>query len=622
MCGIAGFSANNISDKKSLLQSMLGVLDHRGPDGQGHYISDEIGLGHKRLAILDLSTSGINPLYSEDNRYCIVYNGEVYNYRELRDQLKHNFHFKTGTDTEVVLNAYIQWGEKCVEHFIGMFSFVIWDSHLKVLYGARDRFGIKPFYYYQEKGGFFFASEIKSLLRSGIKAEPNQDVIYQYLNEARYDHSVDTFFSGVKKLMPAHFFTFENNHLKIKKYWDLADFESSEELSENQLKDLTRDTLNSAVDFALRSDVNVGVNISGGLDSSVLLSLVNNNWNNNYNLMGFTQDYSQSKYSERRWVEEITKAVGKQTHFCETTPEQVRNNAWSMLGYQDEPYAGVPVIGYVGLYQETQKRGVKVLLDGNGLDEAFGGYQSYHQIYMQDYLKNNPGQESAIKKQYFKEWGVALKGSPSEKSAKGGMHQDRSVPARPEWMNRDFIKSVRLPKQERQTFMHSNVKDQMYQDLCLYKVPRALRFNDRVSMAYSRELRVPFLDHRLFEFSFSLSENMIFQNQRPKGLLRSALSDSLPARIVNAPKRQIQTPQSDWLNGELRGWVQDFLYSDSFKNRGIFDVDKVKKDFESFRNKTLANSFFIWQAVNLEMWYRMYIDQKEGFNSENRIPIL
>jgi asparagine synthase (glutamine-hydrolysing) len=623
MCGIAGIVGSGAEKTGFRLQSMLESIDHRGPDDSGVFIQNEIAIGHKRLSILDQSKAGHNPFFSNDSKYVIVYNGEVYNYLELRKELKDKYSFKTNTDTEVVLAAYIVWGSNCVEKFIGMFSFVIWDSVNHQVFGSRDRFGIKPFFYSFSEGLFFFSSEIKSLLSAKIPKKPNFSIINEYLQYGLYDHCSESFFDGIYKLLPGNSFILKKGKLRVYQYWNLEDFESDENYTESYIEDTVMDILSESVNIALRSDVNIGVNLSGGLDSSCLLNLINNNWDNDYNLSCFTQDYKDQRFSERFWVEQIAKDNDKSVYFSQMSPQDFKNVNERLMWYQDEPYAGVPVAGYIGMYQQTKRQDVTVLLDGNGMDEAFGGYKQHNISFLKDLKNNNDKDFQIYMEAYLSEWGGSkeqLLPLLNQKQQGAIKSRDGTTGIHPNLLAKDFTKKFSNGPTKPRAKLRSNLKNEMFQDATFSKIPRALRFNDRVSMAFSKELRVPFLDHRLFEFTFSLNNKLLYSQKRPKGIIRKIFSKHLPADIINASKRSIQTPQSEWLNNDLRPWVDDILNSKSFKDCGIFDVEKTRSHYSELKGKELNNSFYIWQIVNLELWFRQNFGQTQNPSEFSRFP--
>ncbi len=614
MCGIAGITGPEVYNKKVLLGSMQKILAHRGPDDHGSYFSENVALGHRRLSILDLSPRGRNPMVSFDGRYIITYNGEVFNYRELREEIADRYPFKTSTDTEVVLAAFMLWGKSCVKNFIGMFAFAIWDTNERVLFCARDRFGIKPFYYMEYRKHFYFSSEIKALLLTNCRREADMSAVYQYLKWGFYDHDAKTFFKGINRLSPGHMLIWKDGQISLSPYWELKDEvdESVETGQDNSmLADRIYSALQDSVRLALRSDVPVGVNLSGGLDSSVLITLLDQTLGQENRLEGFTQDYRDKRFSERPWVEEIAQRTGRNAHLSYMSDLDFIESDRSMLWHQDEPYGGAPVTGYVGMYQTAHNNNVKVLLDGNGLDEALCGYRQYNNVLLRTLAQEKDPELESYIEAYAREWNVsmdAVRSIIAKEQSNNLLSRDGTQAVEESWLSDKFEQDC---KQEYPLFekpFKSELKNAMYQDLRYTKIPRALRFNDRVSMAFSKELRVPFLDHRIFKLSFSIPDKRLFANYRPKGILRNRLEDIVPDKVRYAPKRHIQTPQSEWFSTTLREYTGDLFHSKSFKQRGIINSEKAIRIFSDLNGKPLENSFFLWQAVNLENWFRMFID--------------
>ena len=608
MCAIAGIIGPQASEQKDLARSMQKILRHRGPDDSGEFYADGVALVHNRLSIIDLSAAGKNPIFSPDGRYAIIYNGEVFNYLELRREIGDRYDFHTATDTEVILASFLLWGPKCLEKFIGMFAFAIWDEKEKKLFCARDRFGIKPFYYLIKDDHFYFASEVKALLLTGIERKPNLPIVYDYLKWGLYDHSEETFFENIKQLRPGHFLTYTGGRLSIKPYWDLAKEVNNTPASQNALA-----IFEDSVRLALRTDVPIGVNLSGGFDSSLLITLLDRE-SGKSRLEGFTQDFRDKRFSERPWVEAIAGHTQRLVHFSYMSDQDFVDNAQAMLWYQDEPYAGAAVVGYVGVYQSADRRKVKVLLDGNGLDEAFCGYRQYHNIFLRALAKDHDPTLAEYCAAYAKEWQVppeAVEQIIAQPESKGIMGRDATVQLATDWLSQEFENSYQRDVPDFAKPFSSGLKNAIYQDLFFSKMPKALRFNDRVSMAFAKELRVPFLDHRLVKLALALPDKILFSGGRPKGFLRQSFKGLLPDGIRLASKRNVQNPQSVWFSSTLRSYLGDIFHSQSFKNRGIIDATKAIEIFNDLEGKRLENSFFLWQAVGLEVWFQMFINSNK-----------
>jgi len=604
MCAIAGIVGSGAELRSGDLYSMLNLQRHRGPDDEGTYVEAGIALGHRRLSILDLSPAGRNPMSSADGRYQIVFNGEIFNYREIRGAVGSRYAFRTQTDTEVILAAYGLWGEKCLDLFEGMYAIAIWDSRERQLLLARDPFGIKPLYFGTDAGGLSFASEIKPLL-TGKKAEPNYQTIYRYLRWGQYDHARETFFKGVFRLLPGERASWKNGGLSFRGGPGL--------FLQKDAGDVAwplEGRLHHAVEIALRADVPIGVNLSGGLDSSLLAGLVNRMSGDMITLEGFLQDYDDPLYSERAWASEVASATGRHLNASVLTAEKFRRNADALLWHEEEPYGGVPVAGYLGLYRQAHDRNIVVLLDGNGLDECFAGYRSHHRAFLHELHTTNDPDFSYFLTRYCREWDVpeAIAVHEVQDRKQSGLSRDGTAETYSAWIDPVFLSNHEEPLFESPRPFPSALKNMMFQDLFFTKVPRALRFNDRVSMAFSKELRVPFLNLDLVRFGFALPDKALFGQGRPKGALRAAASGLIPEVVRNAPKRSVQTPQTAWLQGELMDWVRDTLLSSSFLSRGIFDPECVRHRLNDLGSSKISNSFSLWQALNLEEWFKQFID--------------
>lgn len=569
MCGIAGIFGDGWQDAQ--LRSMVSSQHHRGPDGNGIYVSPthKCGLGHNRLSIIDVSAAGHQPMSNRDQRFWISFNGEVYNYRELRAELS-DYPYRSQTDSEVVLAAYERWGEKCLDRFIGMFAFMIWDERTQTLFAARDRFGVKPLYYAQHSNGqLFVASEIKALHAAGIPADPDQVAWSRYLSTGKHDDSERTFWRGINALPAGHQLTWQNGALQIHCWYDLAE-RVGNEFDLRPVASITEEylaLLRESVDLRFRSDVPVGINLSGGLDSSTLLGLVHAVQGKDSRVGAFTFVTGSEEYDELPWVEHMLAHTQHPLTICRVEPEDVPALAESVQAHQDEPFGGLPTLCYARLFEETRKAGVKVLLDGQGMDEQWAGYDYY---------------------------ATALNGNGQAGIVQGTTES----PVRPECLVPEFsslAETVVLPQP-----FSERLRNLQYRDARYTKIPRALRFNDRVSMRSSTELREPFLDHRLFELALRQPPERKIAQGRGKWLLREMTEGLLPRGIATAPKRPLQTPQREWLRGPLRWWANDMIERAlTSEARDWFDAKAVRQVWQEYSSGKGDNSFFIWQWINL-----------------------
>ena len=562
MCGIAAIFGPKATYEK--LRNMLQAQKHRGPDHTGVWSEKEVFLGHNRLSIIDLSEAANQPFTDFNNRYQIIFNGEIYNYLELKKKLK--YPFKTSSDTEVLLAAYIQWGHNCLEKLNGMFSFAIWDTKEKTLFAARDRFGVKPFYYQLSDATFYVASEIKSLFAAGVKKTPNNKVWANYFSFGSYGMPDETFWNDVHQLPGGHFLEYKKGVLKIEKWYffekevlKYSKIESYPEVKEKYIA-LLRDS----IQLRFRADVPVGFNVSGGVDSSALLAFVNEQ-NKTENIKGYTFYTNNKSYDELFWVEEMIAHKKNPLQKVLLKSEEVPFLSSKMADFQDEPYGGIPTLAYSKIFQKAREQHVLVLLDGQGMDEQWAGYDYYLE-------KTNQSLIQGVQKTPFRT-GVLSK----------EMKDLAEKPIYPEPFNDALL-------------------NKQYRDLFYTKIPRALRFNDRISMAYSTELREPFLDYRLVELAFAQPLAYKIKEGVQKKMLREIVSEHLSDSISYAPKRPMQTPQREWLGKELKGFVeQQINIIENSKYNNWFDMSKLRIEWQNYLDGDADSSFHIWQWLSLSL---------------------
>ena len=563
MCGIAGIISgkHNIGD----LQDMLKLQQHRGPDHTGEYVdSNYCALGHNRLSIIDLTTNANQPFADNSGRYHLTFNGEIYNYKELKQELKAHYNFKTASDSEVLIAAYVVWGRSCLNKLNGMFSFAIWDSSKKTLFAARDRFGVKPLFFSEEDQEFYFSSEIKAIQSVLERNHPNEKVWANYFAYGSYGMPGETFYHNIQQLPGGHFLEYHDGNLKISKWYDFEERvkKSAKTLSFEDAKKVYSEILSDSISLRFRADVPIGFNISGGVDSSLLLALVNR-LHENKHIKAFTFYTGDENYDELPWVEKMIENTQNPLKKVKIRPTDVIENAQFLSDIQDEPYAGLPTLSYAALFQAAKEDGIKVLLDGQGMDEQWAGYDYYQ----------NSGNSTTIQ----------------------GM--GKFNPFRANVLNKDFSQLAKKPAYP--TPFDNVMQNLQYRDLFYTKIPRALRFKDRISMAYSTELREPFLDYRMVEFAFSQPRKYKISNGVQKFLVRKILKEIAPKDLSYAPKRPLQTPQREWLGNELKNFTEENLEKLRFsKASGWFDFDEMQKEWKNYQNGENQSSFHIWQWIN------------------------
>lgn len=604
MCGIIGVVGELPGQKK--IEYARDILKHRGPDDAGLYYNpkDRVAFGHRRLSIIDLSSDGHQPFFSQDKRFIVVFNGEIYNYIELKEELKDFYNFRTKTDTEVLLASYLKWGSLCLDKFNGMFAFVIWDAKKKELFCARDRLGVKPFYYSINNSTFYFASEIKALLALDIKVRPNEGIIFDYLNYGFYDHSDETFFGGIKKLTAGHYLIWKNGKSKTKKYWELSEKQGDFFLTFKQAEEKFRQLLEDSIKLRFRSDIPVGLNLSSGLDSNSILHFSRHIVKND--LFLFSIGTFDDEYNECLLINRIL--TSKQKRFWRTSYFEkdgiFPHGAEKMNYIQDQPYGGISTISYNNLMAKARENNISVLLEGQGGDELLAGYKYYQIEYQKDLLEQKRYKE-------FKKLSKAL-GDDFGKRAKGGFKsqwgysQDTTLEIDNNILSENFLNGHKHRQLLFDRPFDSNLLNAQYRDLMYTKLPRVLRFNDHVSMAYSIELRLPLLDYRIVEFCFNLPVDFKIKNQEQKVLMREAMKNFIPKVIKNKAKNTFGAIQKKWFEKHFREEILSYLNSNFIRQSGFWNKRKLEKRVEEFFAGKIDNSFFIWQFINLDIWFKKY----------------
>jgi len=570
MCGIAGIMGTGCMQAQ--LEAMVASQRHRGPDAAGVYWSPSGNamLGHGRLSIIDLSDAGRQPMADPAGRFTIAYNGEIYNYVELRRELKTDYQFTSSTDTEVLLAAYQKWGPTCLDRLLGMFAFAIWDERDQLLFAARDRFGVKPLYYHlRSDGTLLLASEIKALHAAGVPANHDPVTWASYLAHGLYEHSPRTFWKGISALQPGHTLTWRRNgRIQIRCWYDLAD-RVGPDPDDRPLGVVTEEylaLLAESVRLRFRSDVPVGINLSGGLDSSTLLGLVQMVQGSESDVKAFTFSTGDPRYDELPWVEQMLARTRHPSVVCRLAPEDVPALAESVQAHQDEPFGGLPTLAYARLFEQARAQGVIVLLDGQGMDEQWAGYDYYR-------AAQNGGTAPVVQ---------GTKESPVRPKCLAPAFRSQAEPFAPPRPFADPLRNLQ------------------YRDARYTKIPRALRFNDRISMRSSTELRDPFLDHHLFELALRQPPERKIANGTGKWLLRRITRQLLPNGVVEAPKRPLQTPQREWLRGPLREWATEMIHAAlTGLAAGWLDADAVQAEWSRYCEGASDNSFYVWQWISL-----------------------
>jgi asparagine synthase (glutamine-hydrolysing) len=560
MCGIVGIIGER-GNKETILK-MLATQSHRGLDATGFWSDKKAFLGHNRLSIIDLSSDSNQPFVDASKRYQLIFNGEIYNYLELKEELAYDF--KTNSDTEVLLATYIKWGKECLNKLNGMFSFAIWDTIEEKLFAARDRFGVKPFFYHFSNNTFYFASEIKTLHTAGVQKKHNKAVWANYFSHGSYGMPNETFWENIKQLPASNYLEYSKEEIQITKWYVFEDEikKHQKKLSYEEVKTTYTSLLKESIKLRFRADVKVGFNVSGGLDSSALLAFVNLLENGN-NIEAFTFYTNDKKYDELPWVEEMISITNNPLTKVVIHASEVESLTAEISFYQDEPFGGIPTLAYSKIFKKAREKNILVLLDGQGMDEQWAGY---------DYYLRNSG-DAVIQ----------------------GVHKS---PFKQHVLSNEFLSLAKKPVYPKP--FKDELLNMQYRDLFYTKIPRALRFNDRVSMANSTELREPFLDYKLVEFAFAQPLEYKIKDKVQKKILRDIVAEYLNNAISYAPKRPLQTPQREWLGNELKEYVAKSI--DKIINSEVsiwFDVPVLKEEWHNYLEGDNDSSFHIWQWISL-----------------------
>ena len=604
MCGISGIiNFQNKKIKRHIVKKMIMKIKHRGPDDEGYYFNKNIALGFVRLSIIDLTKAGNQPMYSNDNRFVIVFNGEIYNYLELKKSLKYNF--KSNSDTEVILASFIEWGKDCLNKFNGMFSFVIYDNVKQEVFAARDRYGIKPFYYFLDNENFIFSSEIKSILAIKKNNFVNENLMYDYLAYNRVDHTGNTFFSSIKKLKKGHYFLIRNNKVKFYNWYNLNDkiLNKKIDLSSTEYNNLLTDSIK----IRLRSDVKLGVSLSGGLDSSGITSIILNNLGVN-DLNTFSSVYNSNKnYDESNYINCYKGSVNKM-HFVYPSKDTFLDDCEDFIYTQTEP---VNDVGSYIQYKVMQivSEHVTVVLDGQGADEQLAGYHYFFGSYYKGLLLNNNFYKLIKELIYYLIKHKSLDSIKYFIFYLLPLSFKKTYNIQLKSINYDFLNTF---KDE------STVPEKLYNPIDLqdsliqhfnYKLEHLLKWDDLNSMRFSVESRLPFLDYRLVEKSINLLSSLIIKNGMTKFILRKSVKDIVPKKIINRiDKKGFSNPRKEWFkSNKFKELVFDILNSQDFSNFNYFDKNKSIKLYNDHLEGKADYSKEIWKWINVYKWNKKFI---------------
>ncbi|MDG1097677.1 MAG: asparagine synthase (glutamine-hydrolyzing) [Methylophilaceae bacterium] len=619
MCGILGWVTTDSSDKLEYFEQALDVLTHRGPDDSGIFDGQGILLGHRRLSIIDLSSAGHQPMRDDKSGAAIVFNGEIYNYLELREELKLEGHvFLTESDTEVLLRAYLEWGASALNKLNGMWAFAIWDPTKQSVFIARDRFGIKPFYYTDEINGFAFASEPKALLELFPELRKPDDIaVYKFLAEGLLYTDERSFYDGINTLPPGHFaeYQIETKQFRLTKYWDYPDASvESEPLNRQEAVNEFSNLFNDAVALRDRSDVPVGITLSGGLDSTAVLAALMQQSIGERSC--FTSVYGGKDKGEAGWAKVATQPYGERPIEVEASKAGWIDTLQKISWHMDAPGYSPAVYPLWHLMQEAREKGVYVLLEGQGADEALGGYPQYAMLSLLGMVKKTLSWAGV--KGAFQSWN-RLCGTFTSRWVilwflrelfPGLVKLNRRRAGAYMTLSRDFKTSVekklkqKVPRKKRE-FSYDQVTQRLYQDHSSNILPGLLHYADAISMAHSVESRLPFMDYRLVEWMFRHGESLKIYEGQTKWVLRKYLNQVGQNKIAERQdKLGYPTPVESWLAENNGAMVRNLLLSPESQIKRYCDKEGIEKLLNRHLSGRTGAGSHLYRLISTELWMR------------------
>lgn len=641
MCGVAGYWAPRRRYPHRLLVEMSEALTHRGPDDHG-YLSlvlphaegavpgvtrhidpagaANLGLAHRRLSILDVSEAGQQPMGSPDRRIWLSYNGEVYNYLELRTELANEgFTFSTGTDTEVIIAAYRAWGDACFRRFTGMFALALVDLDRRRLLLARDHFGIKPLYYHRTDERIIFASELKALTMSAGLRDVDPQVAFDYLAHAQVDHREETFIHGVYQVPAAHFLEIDmsapNVRIDPTRFWSI-DLDRRRDATPQEAADEFRRLFMDSVTLHLRSDVPLGSCLSGGLDSSAIVCAVAELVGTGAERHTFSYVAREAGIDESAFADLVNRHTGATGHRIESDPVELVSDMRELIRVQDYPFASTSIYAQARVFGLAKDNGIRVMLDGQGADELLAGYRSYLGAHFTQMLVT--GRLAALGRSIARAvrqpdvspamlalWtGAVMVPQAWHRAARAVVRE----PVVPPWLRSDWVDTnVQQVVRDRTGVKNRRhaLREYMAHQLTVSSLPALLRYEDRNSMAYSIESRVPFLTPAIAEFLFALPDDEVLRDGVTKPVLRRAMRGLVPDAILDRKdKIGFATPERTWLVGPLADYVRKTLTSDVAHEIPALEPTKMLQEFERVAAGTQRFSFTTWRWINLIEWTR------------------
>lgn len=597
MCGISGIiSTRAIPELAERLRRMTNAIAHRGPDGEGHWTNpgNTAALGHRRLAIIDLTDAGHQPMHSL-NRYTLVHNGEIYNYRELRTALEKKGHsFRSQTDSEVILAAYHEYRENCVDHFDGMFAFAIWDEQEQSLFAARDRLGEKPFFYSYRNHELVFASEMKALWADGGERVPNRGMLFNFLTIGYTDNPNDpseTFFNHIYKLPAAHYLQFNarENELTITQYWELDPEAINEKISDEEAIGRFSELFQQSVQRRLRSDVAIGCSLSGGLDSTSIVAAIQQQpgQNSAFSLHSFSAIFPGFEKDESAHIQTAAARFGLHSHNTQPAADGFFDELNTLFHHQEEPFGSAGIYAQYKVFELAAGNGVKVLLDGQGADETLAGYNQYYKWYWQELYRNAWRLRGGWRKEMKAARDLGVTEPFGLKNRFAALFPDfASVLLEKQYLlhalRRKDLSRAYIRQHSREAYYTTpaifSLNGVLWFNSFMHGLEELLRYADRNAMAHGREVRLPFTSHELVEFLFSLPSRFKIREGRTKWLLRSAMKNQVPDSILyRTDKTGFEPPQKKWMDdprfAELARNARKTLVKEEILNNSMLDTE-------------------------------------------------
>ncbi len=616
MCGIAGIVANRPVNSAAV-QAMTDLLAHRGPDGEGLWLAADkrVGLGHRRLAVIDPTPGGAQPMADAAGTVVLTFNGEIYNYREIAGQLAEaGVVLRSQSDSEVLLEAYRQWGEACLDRLNGMFAFAIYDSRSGTLFCARDRFGEKPFLYVEGDGYFAFASEYKALFAlEGVMPEIDELKLLRFLDQPRQglDDQRETVFVGISQLLPGEKLSLNTTTLESRtsKYWSLQPNADLARLDDDDAAAAFRDLLADSVALRMRSDVPVGSCLSGGLDSSAIVGLNRRHLGDGPAYHVFTGRFPGTSADEWVYADEVIQANGVTSHVTEPRAEGFVADLADFIWFNELPMGSSSQYAQWCVFRLAKEAGITVLLDGQGADELLGGYEQYFAAYLS--ALGDTGEAAAIRQRYplaledaagawKKRLPSALRWRLANWSGKGSdflFGLSPEIAARAAAGNQRSLRADLNP-----------LSAALHDDAFHAHLPTLLRYGDRNSMAHSREVRLPFCDHRVAEFALSMPPEKLMGDAETKRLLRRSMVGVMPETVRTRWNKQgFLPPQDDWFRDRLLAMTRQTIDSDGFRERGCWNVSWWRRAVERFEAGEGHLAWTLWKPMIAEAWRTHFV---------------